>query len=112
MLPTLLFYFHPQQELVQRTQALEEDWHIRQEDISHDEERQRRLAYSRGRKQRSALEAAEVRFGFLTSQARGWESEFERLQSFTGMDTPFRPGDDHIVEEITTRYEPSPAAFP
>ena len=28
----------------------------------------------------------QVRFGFLTSQARGWESEFERLQAFTGME--------------------------
>ena len=36
-----------------------------------------------------------MRFGYLTSQARGWQSEFERLQTFTGM------------EQVESRRRPS-----
>ena len=48
-------------ELVQRTSALEEDWHDRQKQMAADEELRRRQEYKAGRKLRSALEAAEVR---------------------------------------------------
>ena len=79
-------------ELVQRTAALDDDAAARQGQMQDQEEVRCRQAYAKGRKQRSELEAAEVRFGYLTSQARGWESEFERLQTFTGMETKFAPG--------------------
>ena len=91
-------------ELVQRTSALDDDWHQRQTELAESEELRRRQEYRAGRKLRSALEAAEVRFGFLTSQARGWESEFERLQAFTGMEKRFAPGDAGVLDEITSRY--------
>ena len=39
-----------------------------------------------------------------TLQVQGWDSEFERLQSFTRMDSKFEPGQKHIVEEITSRF--------
>lgn len=91
-------------ELVQRTAALDDDAAARQGQMQDQEEVRCRQAYAKGRKQRSELEAAEVRFGYLTSQARGWESEFERLQTFTGMETKFAPGQNHIVDEITSRY--------
>lgn len=91
-------------ELVQRTGGLEEEWHAKQQQMEDDEELRRRQLCARTRRQRSELEAKEVRFGYLASQARGWEAEFERLQQFTGMDTRFVPGDHHIVDEITSRY--------
>ena len=91
-------------ELVQRIAALDDDAQARAGAMQDQEEVRRRQAYAKGRRQRSELEAAEVRFGFLTSQARGWESEFERLQTFTGMETKFTPGQNHIVDEITSRY--------
>ena len=89
---------------MQRTAALDDDAAARQGQMQDQEEVRCRQAYAKGRKQRSELEAAEVRFGYLTSQARGWESEFERLQTFTGMETKFAPGQNHIVDEITSRY--------
>jgi len=92
-------------ELVQRTNTLDDDWAAKQMQLAEDEEMRRREAFKKGRHLRSALEAAEVRFGFLTSQARGWESEFERLQAFTGMEKIFVPGQSQIVDEITNRYQ-------
>jgi len=91
-------------ELVQRAGSLDEDWGNRQNEIADAEESRRRSLYGEGRKRREHYEAAEVRYGYLTAQARGWESEFERLQSFTGMETKFVPGETHIVDEITARY--------
>jgi len=94
-------------ELVTRANALDDDWSERQAQIADAEEQRRRQAYGSGRKRRETYESAEVRFGFLTAQSRGWESEFERLQSFTGMETKFDPREKEgkqVVEEITSRY--------
>ena len=99
-------------ELVTRANALDDDWSERQAQIADAEEQRRRQAYGSGRKRRETYESAEVRFGFLTAQSRGWESEFERLQSFTGMETKFDPREKEgkqVVEEITSRCAPPPA---
>lgn len=93
-------------ELVTRATALDDDWSERQGQIADEAEFRRRQTYSKGRKHRENHESAEVRFGFLTAQSCGWESEFERLQSFTGMETKFDPREQEgkqVVEEITSR---------
>ena len=71
-------------ELVQRANALDDDWSVRQAQLADAEESRRRQYYGAGRKRRETFEAAEVRYGYLTAQSQGWESEFERLQAFTG----------------------------
>jgi hypothetical protein len=93
-------------ELVTRANALDDDWAERQTQIADTEEQRRRRSYGSGRERREMYESAEVRFGFLTAQSRGWESEFERLQAFTGMETKFDPREKEgkqVVEEITSR---------
>jgi hypothetical protein len=40
----------------------------------------------------------------LSPQTQGWDYEFERLQSFTRMESKFVPGQSHIVDEITSRF--------
>ena len=93
-------------ELVTRANALDDDWAERQTQIADTEEQRRRRSYGSGRERREMYESAEVRLGFLTAQSRGWESEFERLQAFTGMETKFDPREKEgkqVVEEITSR---------
>ena len=86
-----------------RAQAntLDDDWGLRQTEMEVQEESRRRKQYTATRKRRQELESAEVRLGFLVNQVKGWSSEFDRLQSFTGMETRFEPGESHIVDEIT-----------
>ena len=57
-----------------------------------------------GRYHRCELEGAETRFGFLANQVMGWDSEFARLQTFTGMDSKFELGQQGIVNEISNRF--------
>jgi len=78
-------------ELVQRAGSLDDDWADRQAQIADADEARRRSAYGEGRRRREAYEGAEVRYGFLTAQARGWASEFERLQEFTKMEQAYDP---------------------
>lgn len=91
-------------DLVQRAKMLDGDWGLRESEIANAEETRRRRSYVAGRQRRSELEMAETRFGFLSNQVKGWDSEFERLQSFTGMSSKFEPGQPHIVDEITSRF--------
>jgi len=93
-------------ELVARANALDDDWAERQAQIADAEEQRRRQAYGSGRKRRELYESSKVRKDFLEAQSCGWESEFERLQAFTGMEAKFRPleKDSNVVQEITDRY--------
>lgn len=91
-------------ELMQRASTLDDEWGLREEQLAEAEEARRRRIYADARHRRNQLEAAETRFGFLSNQVQGWDSEFERLQSFTRMDSKFEPGQKHIVEEITSRF--------
>jgi hypothetical protein len=72
-------------ELVARANALDEDHEARRAQLADSEETRRRQQYGAGRRRREASEGAEVRYGYLAAQSRGWEAEFERLQAFTGM---------------------------
>ena len=92
-------------ELVARANALDDDWAERQAQIADAEEQRRRQAYGSGRKRRELYESSKVRKDFLEAQSCGWESEFERLQAFTGMEAKFRPleKDSNVVQEITDR---------
>ena len=56
-----------------------------------------------GRLRRGELECKETRYGFLANQVKGWDGEFQRLQAFTGMDSKYTPGENHIVDEITNQ---------
>ncbi|KAL1524719.1 hypothetical protein AB1Y20_019603 [Prymnesium parvum] len=92
-------------ELIHRATTLDNDWGLRQAEIELAQENRRRKSYVSSRKRRADLEAAEVQLGFLVNQVKGWSGEFDRLQTFTGMETKFEPGEPHIVHEITSRFK-------
>ena len=91
-------------ELMERAAMLDEDWGLREADLDDEEETRKRRLYVTGRLRRGELEAKETRYGFLANQVKGWDGEFQRLQAFTGMDSSYKPGDDHIVNEVTNRF--------
>ena len=91
-------------DLMQRATMLDEDWGLRDTELADSEEMRRRQNYVKTRQRRGELEAAETRFGFLANQVKGWDGEFQRLQAFTGMDSKYKPGENHIVDEITNRF--------
>lgn len=91
-------------DVASRTSELEGDWGVKERELAEAEEERRRREYISSRSRRGELERAETRFGFLANQALGWDAEFERLQSFSGMDEKYQPGEDHIVDSIANRF--------
>lgn len=91
-------------ELASKCEQLEHEFAAKQASIDEHEQSRRRVDYAAGKQRRLAQHQAETKTGFLQSQVDGWNSEFQRLQVFTGMDKVFAPGDDQTIDEITTRY--------
>merc|ERR1719502_355497 len=83
---------------------LDEDWGLRESELDDAEEKRRQRLYTTCRLRRGELESKETRYGFLANQVNGRDSEFQRLQAFTGMDSKFVPGEPQIVDEITNRF--------
>lgn len=91
-------------ELLDRGDALDVKRESTEAVIEDLEQQRRRREYVLGKQRRLAQTQAEAKRGFLQSQVVGWDSEFSRLQEFTGMDKRFAPGDEQTIEEITSRY--------
>eukprot|EP00306_Pavlova_sp_CCMP459_P000928 CAMPEP_0185177222 /NCGR_PEP_ID=MMETSP1139-20130426/29431_1 /TAXON_ID=298111 /ORGANISM="Pavlova sp., Strain CCMP459" /LENGTH=743 /DNA_ID=CAMNT_0027743013 /DNA_START=46 /DNA_END=2277 /DNA_ORIENTATION=- len=91
-------------DLMAKADVLDAEYERKLAAIDEHEQARKRRAYALGKQKRQAQLQAETRAGFLQSQVVGWDSEFARLQEFTGMDKRFAPGDDQTIEEITSRY--------
>lgn len=91
-------------ELMHKANALDAEYKAKLGAMDEQEQARRRRAYNAGKTRRVALAQAETKAGFLQSQVVGWDSEFARLQEFTGMDKRFAPGDEQTIGEITSRY--------
>jgi hypothetical protein len=91
-------------ELITKADSLDSEYAAKLAAIDEHVQARKRRQYQLGKQRRLAQLQSETRAGFLQSQVVGWDSEFARLQEFTGMDKRFAPGDEQTIDEITTRY--------